>query len=188
MFTLALSQVRDGQAGKLPSTRQIYTHIHPCCISHLCQPPLCCLKNLPDLHYKRERDVTQRDVNSSHPLFLHHGGERYGGSGGCPGQRGALAQLWYTALYQESYPDFKDPPCFPVLRFKHALTSSVPFQEAYLTLIRYWARLMLAADPVMVTCRSEEPSTGLAILICAPDIWRISLILAPWRPMIQPIS
>lgn len=35
----------------------------------------------------------------------------------------------------------------------------------HLTLIRYWARLMLAADPVMVTCLSVEPSTGLAILI-----------------------
>lgn len=51
--------------------------------------------------------------------------------------------------------------------------------ETYLTLIRYWAKLMLAADPVMVTCLSVDPSTGLAILICAPDIWRISLILAP---------
>lgn len=47
---------------------------------------------------------------------------------------------------------------------------------------------MLAAEPVMVTCLSVEPSTGLAILICAPDIWRISLILAPWRPMMQPIN
>lgn len=51
--------------------------------------------------------------------------------------------------------------------------------ETHLTLIRYWAKLMLAADPVMVTCLSVDPSTGLAILICAPDIWRISLILAP---------
>lgn len=58
----------------------------------------------------------------------------------------------------------------------------------YLTLIRYWARLMLAADPVMVTCLSVDPSTGFAILICAPDIWRISLILAPWRPIMQPIN
>lgn len=54
-----------------------------------------------------------------------------------------------------------------------------PRPETYLTLIRYWAKLMLAADPVMVTCLSVDPSTGLAILICAPDIWRISLILAP---------
>lgn len=58
----------------------------------------------------------------------------------------------------------------------------------YRALIRYSARLMLAGEPVMVTCRSVEPSTGLAILICAPDIWRISLILAPWRPMMQPIN
>lgn len=37
-------------------------------------------------------------------------------------------------------------------------------------LIRYSARLMLAWEPVMVTCLSVEPSTGLAILIWAPDI------------------
>lgn len=47
---------------------------------------------------------------------------------------------------------------------------------------------MLAWEPVMVTCLSVEPSTGLAILIWAPDIWRISLIFAPWRPMMQPMS
>lgn len=40
----------------------------------------------------------------------------------------------------------------------------------------------------MVTCLSVEPSTGLAILIWAPDIWRISLIFAPWRPIMQPMS
>lgn len=55
-------------------------------------------------------------------------------------------------------------------------------------LIRYSARLMLAWEPVMVTCLSVEPSTGFAILIWAPDIWRISLIFAPWRPMMQPMS
>lgn len=59
---------------------------------------------------------------------------------------------------------------------------------SYRALIRYSARLMLAWEPVMVTCLSVEPSTGLAILIWAPDIWRISLIFAPWRPMMQPMS
>lgn len=47
---------------------------------------------------------------------------------------------------------------------------------------------MLAGDPVIVIWRSDEPSMALAILICAPDICRISLILVPWRPIIQPIS
>lgn len=61
-------------------------------------------------------------------------------------------------------------------------------QLAHRALIRYSARLILAWEPVMVTCLSVEPSTGLAILIWAPDIWRISLIFAPWRPMMQPMS
>lgn len=61
-------------------------------------------------------------------------------------------------------------------------------RSSYRALIRYSARLMLAWEPVMVTCLSVEPSTGLAILIWAPDIWRISLIFAPWRPMMQPMS
>lgn len=47
---------------------------------------------------------------------------------------------------------------------------------------------MFAGVPVMVICRSDEPSMALAILICAPDICRISFILVPWRPIIQPIS
>lgn len=59
---------------------------------------------------------------------------------------------------------------------------------SHLALMRYSARLMLAGEPVMVTWRSVDPSTGLAILIWAPDICLISLILAPWRPMIHPIS
>lgn len=40
----------------------------------------------------------------------------------------------------------------------------------------------------MVTCLSPAPSAWFPILICAPDIWRISLILLPWRPITQPIS
>lgn len=59
---------------------------------------------------------------------------------------------------------------------------------AHLALMRYWARLMLAGVPVMVIWRSDDPSMALAILIWAPDIWRISLILVPWRPIMQPIS
>lgn len=38
-------------------------------------------------------------------------------------------------------------------------------KASYRALIRYSARLMLAWVPVMVTCLSVEPSTGLAILI-----------------------
>lgn len=59
---------------------------------------------------------------------------------------------------------------------------------AHLALIRYCARLMFAGVPVMVIWRSDDPSVALAILICAPDICRISLILVPWRPIMQPIS
>lgn len=40
----------------------------------------------------------------------------------------------------------------------------------------------------MVTCLSPAPSAWFPILICAPDICRISLILLPWRPITQPIS
>lgn len=40
----------------------------------------------------------------------------------------------------------------------------------------------------MVIWRSDEPSMAFAILICAPDICRISFILVPWRPIMQPIS
>ena len=61
-------------------------------------------------------------------------------------------------------------------------------QLSHLALMRYSARLMLAGEPVMVTWRSVDPSTGFAILIWAPDICLISLILAPWRPMMHPIS
>lgn len=59
---------------------------------------------------------------------------------------------------------------------------------SHLALMRYSARPMLAGEPVIVTWRSVDPSTGLAILIWAPDICLISLILAPWRPMMQPMS
>ena len=62
------------------------------------------------------------------------------------------------------------------------------FLFSHLALMRYCARLMLAGVPVMVIWRSDDPSMALAILICAPDIWRISLILVPWRPIMQPIS
>lgn len=47
---------------------------------------------------------------------------------------------------------------------------------------------MLTGDPVMVMCRSLEPSVWFPILMWAPDICRISLILLPCRPMMQPIS
>lgn len=50
---------------------------------------------------------------------------------------------------------------------------------SHLALMRYCARLMFAGVPVMVIWRSDDPSVALAILICAPDICRISLILVP---------
>lgn len=60
--------------------------------------------------------------------------------------------------------------------------------DAYHDVIRYWARLMAIGVPVMVTCRSLVLSIWLPILIWAPDTCRISFILVPWRPMIEPIS
>lgn len=47
---------------------------------------------------------------------------------------------------------------------------------------------MLTGDPVMVTCRSPAASVWFPILMWAPDICRISLILLPCRPMMQPMS
>lgn len=59
---------------------------------------------------------------------------------------------------------------------------------AYQEVMRYWAKLMLTGVPVMVTWRSLVPSSWLPILIWAPDTCLISLILVPWRPMIEPIN
>lgn len=61
-------------------------------------------------------------------------------------------------------------------------------KPTYLALMRYCAKLMFAGDPVIVTCRSPEPSVALAILICAPDICLISFILLPCLPIMQPIN
>ena len=61
-------------------------------------------------------------------------------------------------------------------------------EGSYLALIRYWATLILAGEPVIVTCRMGEPSAVLAILMWAPETWRISLILLPCLPIIQPIN
>lgn len=79
--------------------------------------------------------------------------------------------------------DFKVHPLF--LCYKNRKSQQL---KGYLALMRYWARLILAGVPVMVIWRSDEPSMALAILICAPDICRISFILVPWRPIMQPIS
>lgn len=49
------------------------------------------------------------------------------------------------------------PPC--------QLAASPVASEDSRALMRYSAKLMLAWEPVIVTCRSVEPSTGLAILI-----------------------
>lgn len=80
--------------------------------------------------------------------------------------------------------------CLPVCLYSNVRNevNRCCVHACYLALMRYSAKLMLAGEPVMVTWRSLEPSTGLAILIWAPDIWRISFILAPWRPMMQPIN
>lgn len=41
----------------------------------------------------------------------------------------------------------------------------VPCVMSYLALMRYWATLMLAGEPVIVTWRMAEPSVALAILM-----------------------
>lgn len=63
-----------------------------------------------------------------------------------------------------------------------------PWRLSYLALMRYWATLILAGEPVIVTWRTAEPSVALAILMWAPDTWRISLILLPCLPIMQPIN
>lgn len=61
----------------------------------------------------------------------------------------------------------------------------------YLILMRYCANATASGFPVIVIVRSVAPpslSSQLLILIMAPEIWRISAILVPPFPMMQPIS
>lgn len=61
----------------------------------------------------------------------------------------------------------------------------------YLILMRYCANATESGFPVIVIVRSVAPpslSSQLLILIMAPEIWRISAILVPAFPMIQPIN
>lgn len=41
--------------------------------------------------------------------------------------------------------------------------------NAYLALIMYWAAWIVSNEPMMVTLRSEDPSSALAIFMVAPD-------------------
>ena len=59
---------------------------------------------------------------------------------------------------------------------------------ANLELIRYCARLTASGVPVIVTSRSIMSPSLFAILMVAPDIIRISCILAPFLPITQPIN
>lgn len=61
----------------------------------------------------------------------------------------------------------------------------------HLILMRYCANATASGFPVMVMVRSVAPpslSSQLLIRIMAPEIWRISAILVPPFPMMQPIS
>lgn len=82
------------------------------------------------------------------------------------------------------------PPCAFPKQAKHRAprpgVSTAP--HTHQAVMRYWARAIETGEPVMVTCRSPAPSAWFPILMCAPDICRISLILLPWRPITQPIS
>lgn len=60
-----------------------------------------------------------------------------------------------------------------------------------LILMRYWASATASGFPVMVIVRSVLPlsrSSQFEIRIIAPEICRISAILVPPLPMMQPIS
>lgn len=60
-----------------------------------------------------------------------------------------------------------------------------------LMLMRYCASATESGLPVIVMVRSVAPpsrSSQLLIRIIAPEIWRISAILVPPLPMMQPIS
>lgn len=58
-------------------------------------------------------------------------------------------------------------------------------------LIKYWASATASGFPLMVIVRSVLPpsrSSQFEIRIMAPEIWRISAILVPPLPMMQPIK
>lgn len=58
-------------------------------------------------------------------------------------------------------------------------------------LIKYWASATASGLPLMVIVRSVLPpsrSSQFEIRIMAPEIWRISAILVPPLPMMQPIK
>lgn len=58
-------------------------------------------------------------------------------------------------------------------------------------LIKYWARATASGFPLMVMVRSVLPpsrSSQFEIRIMAPEIWRISAILVPPFPIMQPIK
>lgn len=64
-------------------------------------------------------------------------------------------------------------------------------RSTHLILMRYCANATASGFPVMVIVRSVAPpslSSQLLIRIMAPEIWRISAILVPPFPMMQPIS
>lgn len=55
-------------------------------------------------------------------------------------------------------------------------------------MIRYWVRLILAAELVIVTYLPEEPSIGLAILIWAPGHLADLNDAGALAPIMQPIK
>lgn len=95
---------------------------------------------------------------------------------------------------------FPPPPSHPVrvpkvdLRLTGEPEGSsiqVPRDSTHLILMRYCANATASGFPVMVMVRSVAPpslSSQLLILIMAPEIWRISAILVPPFPMMQPIN
>lgn len=110
---------------------------------------------------------------------------RDGCQGGGEGRQGAS-----EAGEAEDRPNREGRPALPSPAMRsEALSPPVTCPSpTHQAVMRYWARAMETGEPVMVTCRSPAPSAWFPILICAPDICRISLILLPWRPITQPIS
>lgn len=63
--------------------------------------------------------------------------------------------------------------------------------STHLMLIKYWASATASGFPLIVIVRSVLPpsrSSQFEIRIMAPEIWRISAILVPPLPIMQPIK
>lgn len=73
----------------------------------------------------------------------------------------------------------------------HIIISLLGESSTHLMLIKYWANATESGLPLMVMVRSVFPpsrSSQFEMRIMAPEIWRISAILVPPLPIMQPIK